>query len=446
MKAKEVFALILIIVAGVGFYHFQTGKLNLSWDWDGFFMFGHEDYFFEETQTLEPPYPETLRVVNSHGDVEIQGTDKETVSFTLAKRIWRRNEAEAKEISDKLRPVVAREGDRLTLSTNREEFSKRNFETNFRVVVPRRTKAEIVNSHGRVRTVHLSAVTAGNRHGKVVVSSISGPVEVRNSHEDVDIEDVGTDCRVESSHSAVSVARVGGGVNISNRHGSIRLEDISGGAIIDSHHTEVECRNVVGRVEVANSFEKVAVSRAGSLKVQGRHSTVEAEDIGGPVEIRTSHEIVRLTDIRGSVNITGRNMAVSGKNIFGEEISISTSHENVELIEFAGKTTLWLTHGNAVLQPASIPGPLEVRGEYADITFFWPTGERHPFEARTRNGEIDWRLPDAVNYEKADGTAVVRAFLAENEKPLIFISTTYADIRIQEGGFKSDAEKRGLLL
>ncbi|HDZ26742.1 MAG TPA: hypothetical protein ENH65_09580, partial [Candidatus Aminicenantes bacterium] len=74
MKAKEIILLILIIAVGVTFYHAHTGKIYI--DIDDHIFFDHEKFVYEEFQELEPPFPPQLKVINAHGDIEIQGTDE----------------------------------------------------------------------------------------------------------------------------------------------------------------------------------------------------------------------------------------------------------------------------------------------------------------------------------------------------------------------------------
>ncbi len=112
MKGKEIVLLILIIVAGVIFYYAQTGKFHFGLNWEDDFFFTGEEYTYEESQVVEPPLAARLQLTNAHGDVEIQGTDEERVTITLQKKIWRRNEEQAKEVSDKLHMTITK-GDLL---------------------------------------------------------------------------------------------------------------------------------------------------------------------------------------------------------------------------------------------------------------------------------------------------------------------------------------------
>ncbi|MEE9389651.1 MAG: hypothetical protein V3U91_00250, partial [Candidatus Aminicenantaceae bacterium] len=136
MRAKEILVLILIIGAGIIFYHAQTGKLHIDWDIEDHIYFSLEEYISEESQEIQPPFPALLEIDNSRGDIEIHGAEEEKITIRFQKVIWRKNEEKAKEVSEKLKMIVNRDADKLTFSTNRDEFRRKNFETNFRISLP----------------------------------------------------------------------------------------------------------------------------------------------------------------------------------------------------------------------------------------------------------------------------------------------------------------------
>jgi len=105
----------------------------------------------------------------------------------------------------------------------------------------------------------------------------------------------------------------------------------------------------------------------------------------------------------------------------------------VDLADFAGKTTIVLSHGNITLAPLALTGPIEVRSTYSPITFYWPGEGRYPVEAQTKSSDIQWNLPGSVSHEEKDSLTVVRAFPEVSDKPRILLSTTYGDIHFEKG-------------
>ena len=430
MKAKEIILLILIIVAGVTFYHAHTGKIYI--DIDDHIFFDHEKFVYEEFQELEPPFPPQLQVTNAHGDIEIQGTDEGRITVSFEKTIWRRNEEQAKEIADELKMTIDKDGQQLTISINRNEFRRRNFRTNFKISLPAGMDIEVNNSYGEVKTVKVGNTNITNRHGKIIAADIAGELLIENSYKDIEVDNVQSDCQIEGKHADVFVNGVKGKAQIVHQYGKVRLENISQDVKIEGSHSGVYGENLMGSVEVTTSYKKIALFDVGPTKIRARHSPVEVEGAREYVDIEDNYSKVKVDNLQGDLIVDGKNLEVYGKSIVGQKIYIASSYRNVELFEFSGKTTILLEHGEIVLDPSPLTHPIEVKGKYAGIKFYWPLKEKYPFEAWAKNGDIKWRLPDEMSIQEEDHMSTVKAFLEEKEKPSIFLSTSYSTIRIEE--------------
>jgi DUF4097 and DUF4098 domain-containing protein YvlB len=431
MKAREIVFLIFFIAAGVFLYHAQTGKLDIAWD--DIFALDWNDYTYEESRVIEPPFPNFLKIENSHGTVEIQGTEGDTITFTFDKRIWRQNEAKARDVADRLHPVVSTDADAVTLSTNREEFKKRNFETSFRLTVPLNMDIDVINSHGLVKAVRVGNATIDNRHGEVVVSEVEGRLDIKNSYEDIELGGVRSDCKVTSRSSIISARQVSGSMTVVQEHGVVRLQDIGGKVTVDAPYSEVVAEETPGPLDIRNSYEKITLRRVGASTIEAHHSAVEADGVTGDLTIDDNYDSLVLNEIKGSLRVVGKSLAVSGKDIVGQEIYISSSHESVDLRDFDGKTTILLSHADLTLRPLPLSGPLEARCDYTPIVFYWPEGEQYPLEAQTKNSDIYWRLPGDVPIQQEDGMTVARAFTELKDRPRILLLTSYGDIQIEKG-------------
>ena len=441
MKAKEIVLLIFIIVVGVFFYHAKTGKILFDWNLDELIGLDLEESTAQESQVIEPPFPPAFKVTNAHGDVEIQGTESDKITITLLKTAWRRNAEKAKEILDNLHLIIAKDERAVTLTTNRDELESRRkyfgvnrgFETAFRISVPLNMSVEVTNSHGLVRVAKVGKTTVRNPHGEIVASEVNGELQLENSYEDIRLSDIGSACQIKSGHSSIFVDGVQGELKIATSYGTVQLKKAAQKVVVDGSHTEVTGEDLSGPLDIQNSYEKISLVRVGPTKIEGQHSEIEADDANGGLEIRDTYESVNLNNIRGNLNISGNNLSISGKNVVGEEIYISTSYENVELSDFSGKTKVLQSHGDVVLDPLPLTGPIEVHGEYAPITLYWPAGEQYPLEAQTKNSEIHWRLPGEITVEEKDSLSVARAFLDLTGKPRIMLTTTYGDILFEPG-------------
>jgi DUF4097 and DUF4098 domain-containing protein YvlB len=431
MKAKEIILLVFIIAAGVFFYHVQTGKIDVVWD--DFIAWDFNEYTFQETQVIEPPIPASLRVLNSHGQVEVLGAETDRITFTFEKRVWRRDEEKAREVADKLHAVVTKGDAAVTITTNRSDFKRRNFETNFRITVPSGMAVEVTNSYGPVKADQVGETMIDNRHGEVSATNIRGGAVIENSYEDIEVSGLQSNCTIRSGHSDISVKAVAGEVNIENSYGMVDFRGGSQKATITAPHTEIWVEDLTGPLEVRNSYEKITLRNVGTSRIDGSHSPVDADGVAGNLEINDTYEPIILKSIRGNLQVTGGHLSVSGRDIVGDSIYISSSYEDVDLADFAGETTILLSHGDITLTPLPLTGPIDVRATYSPIIFFWPGEAGYPLEAQTKSSDIEWSLFGNFTPEEKDSLTILRAFTEISDKPRILLSTTYGDIRFEKG-------------
>lgn len=436
MKGREVFLLILIIVAGILLTQTYRGNINWNWDWDGegwgwnFFGWAHEAKA-QETKAIEDPLPQELIVDNSHGEVVVEPASDGRLTVSLEKKAFRRTEEEARRAVEALHLTVNREGSKLVLSTNRDDFRRQRFQTNFRITAPEGLAVDIRNSYGLVKTVKTGRTTVVNSHGPVTAERVGAACVARTSYNDISVLDAAADCDVHGHHGSVTVLRAKGAVKVSDSYGEIRVEDAGGEVTINGGHAEVIGRRLAGTVKVETTYKDISLAEVGPATVIGHHSAIDISQAKGRVDIIDSYGRVNLQGIQGNLTVSGRSLEVLGRTCSGPEISITTSYQNIDLADFSGKADITARHSEISLAPIRIGGEIVVKGEYAGIHLFWPAGSRNPFEARTRYGKVRWNLSEKPDLDQTDGVSLVKAFGAETGQPPVSLSTSYADIVVK---------------
>lgn len=429
MKAKEVLLLILIVAAGVTFYEARTGGLWI--DGDGAPFGAGRAYTYEDSMTLEGPVPPLIELRNAHGDVEVRGAATESVSLTFRKVVRRRKEAQAKAVADKLKAVVRREAGRIEISTNRSDFEKKGFETDFRLIVPEGVEIAVENSYGTVTATGLAAARIDNAHGKVDAADIAGPLSTVSTYEDVDVARVGA-CAISARHADVDIRQAGGDVRVDHAYGRVSVSDAAAGVIVQGSHTEASLLRIAGAVEVRTSYEKASLVDVGPATILGEHADVSAEGIGGPLKVATTYADVRARDVRGDLDVEGRSVGVVARSVAAGLIRVATSYEDLDLADFTGRVDIGVSHAAAVLAPAALDAAIEVRNAYGAIRFVWPKGARLPFEGRSKGGSVKWLLAERPDIETSNGESLLKAFSADTGGPAVTLSTSYADIVVEE--------------
>jgi DUF4097 and DUF4098 domain-containing protein YvlB len=436
MKFREVFLVVVLILAGLIVYQVQTGHWNLDINWgDDFGGFGRE-FTYEETRTIDAPFPALLEVANGHGWVEVRGGDQANVQLTFKKVVWRKTEEEAKEVAGRLKYNLTATADRLTLDTNRDEFRKKNFETGFILTVPRTMIVQITNAYGVVRVEGVKEATVRNRHGELYASDIQGPCTLETSYEDLEAQKIQGECRITNSHADVRAVSIAGNLWIETSYARIRVEDAGQKAELRGSNVDVDARRVAGTVSVDTSYEKVFLSDVGPATVRAHHTAVAAENVRGHLDVSTSYESVQASKIQGDFLVSASNSDVSATGVEGDRITIASSYENVILDDFSAEVTVVLRNGNVVLKPRDLKHGMDVRNEYGTIHLAWPAGETPRLEARSKGGEVEWGLSEKPDVEQTNGVSLVKAFTANSGSPLIYLSTTYENIRIEAASRK----------
>jgi len=433
MKAKEIILAILIIAAGAFIYYAQSGKLDWEIDGEGGPFFANwNEFTYEESQEIQAPLPQELQVINAHGNVEVQGAEGNKITVSFKKTIWRKNETDAKKVADQLKMIVNREEPKLVLSTNRDEFRVKRFETNFKISVPVGMTVLVKNSYGLVRTGKTGKTDLTNPHGQIQAFDVGGDLTIDNSYENVEAGGITGACRITSPHSDVTARDIQGELIIAHSYGKIHLENIEKDAAVDGSHSEIFGKGLKGRADIETSYEKITLADMGPVKIRAHHCDVEIDGAKGLVDISDNYGRLQVGSIQGDLRVEGPNLEIVAKAIAAEEIWISSSNENVDLMGFAGKATVVLIHGDIALEPDAITGPIDVRARYANIRLSWPKGGRYPFEAEARSGQIHWGLAERPSVETTNGSSVTKAFMGETGKPSLKLSTSYGDIRIEE--------------
>jgi DUF4097 and DUF4098 domain-containing protein YvlB len=440
MKFKEILLVVVLVLAGVVLFQFKTGRWDFNgdwnWDWPGGFGPFSREVTAEETRTIEAPVPPVVEIENGHGWVEVRGADQDTVQLTFKKVAWRRTEEEAKETVDRLKYTLTTAADKLTLATNREEFPRKNFETAFILTVPRGTSVRVVNGYGVVRVDGVAAATVRNSHGEVFASDIKGACGIETSYDDVEVQRITGECRVVNRNGDVRAGSVGGDLWIETSYAKVDVEDAGGKADIRGSNVDVDARRVAGAVTVDTSYEKVYLADVGPAEITARNTAVTADGVRGDLKVQTSYEPVQASRVQGDLRISAENSAVTADGIGGAKIEVATSYEKVTLAGFSAEVTVSNRNGNVSLEPLDLKHGIDVRNEYGEIQLSWPDGESARVEAQAKGGTVHWGLTEKPDVDQTNGTSLVKAFAANAAAPLVYLSTRYADIRIDPVGRK----------
>ena len=411
MKLREWILLIFIIGFGL-FFHFRKELDEKIFEKLEINLNIGERYCFEETKEILPPLPKLVKIENKYGKIKVIGRDSDKIEINLIKKIYSKDEERAKEIAKKLKIELTREEKTIIISSNREELKKKVI-TDFEIFLPKKISLKIYNPHG-----------------EIFIENIYGKVEGENSYEPINISGIYGDCYLKNKHSSINATNIFGALEIEHKYGSITLNNIKGKVKIFAPHSKIIANGVEKIIEIESAYKEIALRNVDKVKIRSRHSLIHINEAKGG-EIYNNYGKLYISNINGDLKISGKYLLIKGNNIFGKTIEIFSSYRDIKLMDFSGSLIVSLSHGNLFLKPLKISSNIKIIANYSDIKFFWPKGERVPFEGKVRYGKIKVTFP--VKYYRENSTIYVKAFKNLKNKPEVFLSTSYGDIFVVNG-------------
>lgn len=433
MKFKEILLLLVIIFAGIIFYHAQTGNLDLYIELGDEFFNQYDLFSFENEQKLTPPFPKKMEIINQHGDVKVYPTYENEISIYTQKKIRHKLKEEAREKAKESEILINQDSEKIIISAERDRHINSRVRTDLEFYIPRDFSLKISNSYGLVEVKGMKNVEIINKNGKVTVSDINENLKVLTSYKPIHVENISGNCQIEGLRSQIIVIKVKGETLIKNKYGSIDLLDLSQKVTLNGLHCQITGKNIKGPIEAENSYEPIELSNINAVKIRADNSPIKIFGAQNKLDIKNKYNRIQLNDIYGNINIEGESLEILGENLFGESISISSSYRNIDLNHFAADTVISFSHGKITLSPSTEDiKPITVKGEYAEIDFIFPSGLEIPIQAQTKSGQIKWELSQKGVEQISNGFSIVKAFLEKDEKPIVSLFTTYGNILVRE--------------
>ena len=220
-----------------------------------------------------------VRIVNTNGKIEIEGTDGSTVEVRAEKIARGATDAAARELLPRITIKEDIKPDRVWLETERMSgiMIGAGFEVRYHVRAPKRSVVNITNTNGQVALSALDGkVRAQTTNGGVNGRNLSGGVDARstNGGVSIDMASVGPD--------SITLRTTNGGVTLT-------LPDRTKANLTAS------CTN--GGINVS-SLENLEISEQSRRRLEGR-----LNGGGTSIEVRTTNGGIRVRP-RGAAEAT----------------------------------------------------------------------------------------------------------------------------------------------
>jgi DUF4097 and DUF4098 domain-containing protein YvlB len=135
----------------------------------------------------------------------------------------------------------------------------------------------------------------------VTARLIAKDVSILTSYQDILIEQIGGNLKIDGSSCNVTVSEAKKDVSILASYKAIRVDKVGGNLEVDGGSCSVMADGVAGNVTITNSYKYVILKRtAGSIDVRGDSSPIEVSQVeklpaGGQINLITTYKPVTLS-------------------------------------------------------------------------------------------------------------------------------------------------------
>jgi hypothetical protein len=458
VRTGEIFGVVFIISFGITANLLSQAHLPLlrDWGWGDVRLPipAGERFQFELDEEIDLAGATAVRIQNIYGDVQVDAGEPPESRVALTKIVRAERRSGAQEIASEVRVVTSRDGDTLTIRTNREALGARGKQltTHLRLMLPDDLPLSVENSFGDVRIRDWNAVCrVDNSYGRVTVERVRGDVEVTNRYRHVEIRGVEGDVSVENRRGPVHLDRITGKVaastdydliraeniagdlEIANHFGTIRLSDISGGCVVDGTGSRVTVEAVGEKLRVRNSHKDMTVRGiAGSVDLETSYSRVKLEEVGGHVELKAVHSEVLAERLRAGIRVQARGSQIQLSDIRGE-MNVATSLRRVAVSGFTGPVSIQNEYGEILIESVGVLGaPVRASNRNGSISLSLPAAAAFQLSAQAVNGEIVSDFGPGPD-DSEGGVAFLETSVGEGG-PQVELQTTHSRIRIRKRG------------
>ena len=379
-----------------------------------------------------------VSVNNSYGSLKVTGGGS-AIKATLVKAVRSWSEDDARKIADRIKLIVNRTPDGLTITTNRDQITEQ-FTTDIQIEVPSYIGLSLSDSYGSVVASGIQGgLTAKASYGQADLSDIKGDVNLSLSYSGITATNIDGNINVSGAKRA-KISNVTGSVEVTAGTGSnegVELRDISGPVRVNASFCRIVAQGLDQAAELKTEHAGVDVSKASDVTIVAPHSDVRAKSIDGDLRIWSSNSNLQLSSIAGALEVHGEQCSVNTEDIKGD-VEIETTHGDVTVKNFYENVRIETSYRDVTLMSGLEPsGNIDVQNNHGQIKLVLPASSRFHLDAQTPNGQIQ-----PIGFNQLD-QRVRNALVSElgNDGPTIKLRTSFKNIIIQASALRQAEAK-----
>jgi hypothetical protein len=251
----------------------------------------------------------------------------------------------------------------------------------------------------------------GARADLILTVPASATTSVNTNRGDIHVVSIKAPVSAIANHGDIELSAITGAVtaHINSGSSSITAHSIGGGIKIEGHAGDVNVSDITGSVALSGDF----------------FGTIHIGKIAGPIHFHTSRTDFQLARLDGEIEISP-NSGLSADQAVGPVV-LTTRDRNINLERFAGDVSVTNRNGTINLTAAPTIGNITLENRNGSIKTTLPERANFSVQANTTDGNIDTDLQVTAggteNHKSVTGSI-------GSGGPQIRIATTNGDISI----------------
>lgn len=227
--------------------------------------------------------------------------------------------------------------------------------------------------------------------------------------------------QVKSNFGKIEASGIRGSFTAESAHGQVAARNIAGDVKLDAEQGVVEVSDVVGSLSITGANRIKAEHISGSVALGASNGTVSLSSIGGPVEIEAPYSNITLADLEQVARIKVDHGSVKVSR--SADLEIEAAHSKISAEAVTGSAAFTSSHSR--IRAEGLTGSLKVAGPFSAVSAKDIHG---PVEIDTNHGE--------VSLEGFDGTVKIRT--SHQDVKLALDSGPVGDIVVdnEQGGIR----------
>jgi hypothetical protein len=251
----------------------------------------------EYTFTLHKESPATanpsLKVRNTSGEIKIESHPENKIIIDASKVVEADNSEEAKRRADGIEVVIENYDSKVEIETKYTPLKSKSFwekvlgfdgkssgYVDYHILVPEKIELNIFCISGDVIISDISGgVEVNVTSGDLWIKRVKGHLDLETTSGDMEISTIEGDVVASGTSSNLEMFDVKGDANLSSTSGDISGEDVVGSIQINNTSGDVSLKEIQGNIE--------ATTVSGEMMIDQKEGGLHLESSSGDVEVKT---------------------------------------------------------------------------------------------------------------------------------------------------------------